>query len=325
MPGPATPSSPIRSPELYDTDRTSTVIAVNDVHKRHGNTIALRGLTFSVTRGAICALLGPNGSGKTTAIKLLLGLSRADAGTMHVFGLRADHEASSIAIRRRTAFVSETKELLPHLSVGETIGTVRRYFPTWRHDLERDMLSQFALPREQRVAALSKGMRAKLSLLLACCREAELLILDEPTDGLDPASADQVLTTLVRMVADSGVTVLISSHQLHEVERIAESVAFVREGSCVLQEDLDALRASVRRLDVHWPVASDATVTRMLEEFGQTVQVLESRVTNEHVSLLVRGDWRFAAQHVSERSATDVRERAVDLRELFLALTGSAR
>lgn len=320
----------MRSPELFDTDRTSTVIAVRDVHKRHGHTMALQGLSFSVTQGSICALLGPNGSGKTTAMKLLLGLSSPDTGSVQLFGLPATEESSSIAIRRRTAFVSETKELLPQLNVSETIATVRRFFPSWREDLEHEWLARFALPRTQRVASLSKGMRAKLLLLLACCRQAELLILDEPTDGLDPASAEQILETIVGMVADTGLTVLLSSHQLHEVERVAESVVFVRDGRCVLQDDLDTLRGAVRRLDVRWSTGSDRAVSDRaaidcLQSLGPTVQLLDVHATPDRSSLLARGDWQYATQQLLNGGATEVDERPVDLRELFLALTGGRR
>ncbi len=276
-------------------------------------------------QGSICALLGPNGSGKTTTIKLLLGLCRPDAGTVRAFGLRADHERESVAIRRRTAFVSETKELLPQLDVAGTIAMVREFFPDWRHDIERTLIVQFALPRRQKVSSLSKGMRAKLSLLLACCRRAELLILDEPTDGLDPASSEQLLETLVGMVADTGLTVLISSHQLHEVERVADMAVFVRQGQCVLQDDLDTLRHSVRRIDLQWSAASPQTLDALRAHFGATVRVLHGTASAEHASLLLHGDARYAGQRLLELGARDVHERPVDLRELFLSVTAEIR
>lgn len=318
-------SHTIRSPELYDGDRTSTVIALNDVHKRHGKTIALDGLTFRVPQGSICALLGPNGSGKTTTIKLLLGLSRPDAGAVSVFGLRADSERDSVAIRRRTAFVSETKELLPQFDVAGTIALVRSFFPSWRVDRERELLERFALPTSQRVSTLSKGMRAKLALLLACCREAELLILDEPTDGLDPASSEQLLETLVGMVAETGLTVFMSSHQLHEVERVADTAVFMSAGRCALQDDLDTLRHDVRRIVLRWPDASGHSAEALRSYFGATVRVLHVVSNVDGASLLLRGDTRYAAQRLLELGAHDVHEHPVDLRELFLSVTGGAR
>jgi ABC-2 type transport system ATP-binding protein len=312
----------IRSPELYDTDRASVVIALDDVHKRHGPTHALRGLSFSVPQGSICALLGPNGSGKTTTIKLLLGLCRPDTGSVRVFGLRADHESDSVEIRRRTAFVSETKELLPQLDVAGTIAMVRGFFPEWRHDLERKLLAQFALPATQKVSSLSKGMGAKLALLLACCRKTELLILDEPTDGLDPGSSEHVLETLVGMVAETGLTVLMSSHQLHEVERMADTAVFMREGRCVLQDDLDTLRHAVRRIDLRWSADTTHTVDELRAHFGVTVRVLRGATSAGRMSLLLHGDTHYAGQRLLALGAADVHERPVDLRELFLSVTG---
>lgn len=317
--------STIRSPELYDADRTNTVIAFDSVHKHHGKTPALNGLTFSVPQGSLCALLGPNGSGKTTTIKLMLGLCRPDAGSVRVFGLRADEERDSVAIRRRTAFVSETKELLPQLDVAGTITLVRGFFPNWRAELEREMLKQFALPLSQRVSSLSKGMRAKLALLLACCREAELLILDEPTDGLDPASSEQLLETLIGMIAETGLTVLMSSHHLHEVERVADTAIFMCEGQCALQDDLDTLRHSVRRVDCQWSEASTYTTDALRAYFGATVHLLHGSSNVGNASLLLRGDTRYAAQRLLELGAYDVHEHPVNLRELFLSVTGGVR
>lgn len=226
--------------------------------------------------------------------------------------------------------------MLPQLNVAGTIAMVRQFFPEWRHDVERALLQQFALPTTPRVSSLSNGMRAKLALLLACCRRADLLILDEPTDSLDPAASEQLLESLVGMVADTGRTILMSSHQSHEVERVADAGIFLPAGRCVLHDELDTLRQAVRRLDFRWPadlvadlvadsVADSVAGRALLSELGSAVTLLHVTQDGERVSLLLRGDTAFAGQRLIEQGAQDVHERAVDLRELLLAVTGATR
>lgn len=315
--------------ELLDADRRGAVIVLSDLRKRHGDTVALDGLTLTVPRGAIFALLGPNGCGKTTTLKLLLGMNRADSGSGTVFGLRIDNERDSVAIRQRTGFVSETKELFQGLDVATTIRLVRAMYPKWDAAFERELLKRFNLPAAQKVAALSKGMRAKLALLVACCRRAELLVLDEPTDGLDPAAAEQMIETLVSMVAENELTVLLSSHQLHEVERVADGLAIMRSGRVVLQGELDELRQRVRRVEVRWPVGDSTfgTTTRD-HEFEARVRVLLPDATDllrvqhraDGATLFVRGEAELIARELSALGG-DVSMHAVPLRELFLSLT----
>jgi len=326
--------------ELHDTDRRGALIVLTDVYKQHGSTTALQGLSLTVPRGAIFALLGPNGCGKTTTLKLLLGMNRPDSGTGTVFGLRMEDERDSVAIRQRTGFVSETKELFQGLDVATTIRLVRDMYPRWDASLERELLARFVLPPRQKVAALSKGMRAKLALLVACCRRAELLILDEPTDGLDPAAAEQMMETLVGMVAETELTVLLSSHHLHEVERMADGAAIMREGRVVLHGELDELRQRVRRVEVRFsandtslassetpsvirgsgvPAHSDmlSDVTALLPD---ATDLLHTVQRGSAMTLLVRGEAEVVAQEFVARGA-QVSVHAVPLRELFLLLT----
>jgi len=311
--------------ELLDGDRRGALIVLKDLHKRHGDTVALRGLTLTVPEGAIFALLGPNGCGKTTTIKLLLGMARADSGRGTVFGLRIDDERDSVAIRLRTGFVSETKELFQQMDVQTTIRLVRSFYPRWDSALEHRLLKEFALTSNKKTSALSKGMRAKLALLVACCRGADLLVLDEPTDGLDPAAAEQLLETLVSMVAETGLTVLLSSHQLHEVERVADGVAIMRDGAVVLRGELDELRARVRRVEVRCPVEQTAFERASFAEIALTIPdgttEIASAMSNNGGSLLVRGEADVIAAQYAALGA-DVSVHAVPLRELFLTLTG---
>jgi len=226
------------------------VIEAADLRKEFDGVAALRGLTFQVPAGRICGFLGKNGAGKTTCIKVLLGMARPTSGQARVFGLPASDQTSSVEIRRRTGFVSEEKDLYDFMTVDEMIRFTRDFFPRWRNDLADRYLKSFELPRDRKVKALSRGMRTKLALLLALSRGAELLILDEPTSGLDPAASEEVLQALIGHVATEQMTVFFSSHQIAEVEQIADSVVIIDTGRAIVSGELDVLREQFRRIEL---------------------------------------------------------------------------
>jgi ABC-2 type transport system ATP-binding protein len=226
------------------------VIETADLWKSYGGVEAVRGLSLQVPAGSICGFLGRNGAGKTTTIKILLGMARPTSGQAHVFGLAADAPEASVEIRRRTGFVSDEKDLYDYMTVAEMIRFTAPFFPRWRANLEQRYLRKFELPPDRKVKALSRGMRTKLGLLLALCRGADLLMLDEPTSGLDPAMTEEVLQTLVAHVAGEETTVFFSSHQIAEVDQIADRVAIIDRGRAVVMGALDDLRENFRRIQL---------------------------------------------------------------------------
>jgi ABC-2 type transport system ATP-binding protein len=220
------------------------------LRKRYDDVEALRGLDLRVPSGSIFGFLGRNGAGKTTTLKVLLGMARPDAGEARVFGLPSHDAQAGVAIRRRVAFVSDDKDLYDYMTVGEMIAFTRPFFPGWRDDLEQRYMKKFELPAGRGIKELSRGTRTKLALLLALARGAELLILDEPTSGLDPAMAEDVLQALVGHVAGESATVFFSSHQLSEVEQVADHVAIIDRGQTVVSGALDDLRARYQRIQL---------------------------------------------------------------------------
>ena len=260
------------------------VIETSGVRKQYGpggQIEALRGLDLHVPPGSIHGFLGRNGAGKTTAIKVLLGMARPTSGEARVFGLPAHVQDASVEIRRRTGFVSDDKDLYDYMTVAEMIRFTSPFFPRWRRDLEKRYLRKFELPLDRKVKALSRGMRTKLALLLALCRGAELLILDEPTSGLDPAMTEEVLQALVTHVAGEEMTVFFSSHQIAEVEQIADRVTIIDRGRAVVTGALDDLKESFRRVQLVFEGdAPDATfhtpgVARVRRK-GRVLSVLSS-------------------------------------------------
>jgi ABC-2 type transport system ATP-binding protein len=226
------------------------VIDIRDLRKSFGALRALDGLTLSVPRGSIFALLGPNGAGKTTAIKILFGLVRATGGSARVCDLPVEDPAASVEIRRRAALVTEEKDLIDSMTVDAIVRFTAGAVPGWRDDLARRYLAQFDLHPPSEIRTLSRGARTKLALLLALCRTCDLLVLDEPTAGLDPAASEQVLQAIVRHVVEDGLTVCFSTHQLAEVEQIADHIAIVNHGRTALTGALDDLRSGWRRLQL---------------------------------------------------------------------------
>jgi ABC-2 type transport system ATP-binding protein len=236
----------------------SLVIETVDLHKRYAvagpepsrGVDALRGLDLQVPAGAICGFLGKNGAGKTTAIKILLGLTHATSGVARLFGEPSDASARAAELRRRVGYVSDEKDLYNYMTVAEMVRFTAAFYPRWRADLQQRYLQAFELPAGRKVKALSQGMRTKLALVLALCRGAELLILDEPTTGLDPAVTEEVLQAIVRHVTAEQTTVFFASHQIAEVEQIADRVAIVHHGRTVLSGALDDLRDQYRRVQL---------------------------------------------------------------------------
>jgi len=252
------------------------VIQTAALRKQYDGVEALRGVNLDVPKGSIYGFLGRNGAGKTTTIKVLLGMARATAGEARVFGLPAGAEHASVEIRRRTGFVSDDKELYNYLTVRETIRFTAGFFPRWRKDLEDHYLRAFELPPDRKVKALSRGMRTKLALLLALCRGAELLILDEPTSGLDPAMTEEVLQALVSHVGREEMTVFFSSHQIAEVDQIADRIAIIDHGRVAVTGALDDLRERYCRIQLVFDGDAPAAVFRApgVERVRRTGRVL---------------------------------------------------
>jgi ABC-2 type transport system ATP-binding protein len=232
---------------------TDFIIETNQLCKSFDSQPALRGLDLRVPIGSIFGFLGRNGAGKTTTIKTLMGLLRFDSGSAEVFGRPIINADNSVEIRRRIGFVTEDKELYPYMTVEQLIAFTRPFFPKWRRDLERRYVQMFELPPKRKIPDLSKGMRSKLMLLLAIARGAELLILDEPTDGLDPAATEDVLRELVAIAASSGTTMFFSSHQLSEVELIADHIGIVDQGRMIVSGSLDDMKVQYQRLQMVFP------------------------------------------------------------------------
>jgi ABC-2 type transport system ATP-binding protein len=227
------------------------VIEIRGLTRRFGATLALDGVSLAVPRGRVFGLVGPNGSGKTTLIKHVLGLLRAQAGSVRVFG--RDPVRDSAGVLGRVGCLTEDNDLPGWMRVDELMRYTKAFYPGWSDEYAEELRRAFALDPAAKVKTLSRGQRARAGLLVALAYRPELLVLDEPSAGLDPLVRRDILGAIVRTIADEGRTVLFSSHLLDEVERVADSVAMIHCGRIMFDAPLDEVRATHRRLTVHFP------------------------------------------------------------------------
>ena len=287
-------------------------IETHELRKRFGAKDAVSGLTLAVPRGSICGFLGSNGAGKTTTLKMLMGMTKVSGGEGRALGLQIADARQSTEIRRRTGFVSEDKRFPWSITVGELLRFTRAFYPGWRPDLAERYLNAFQLPPRASAGRLSKGMRSRLALLLALARGAELLLLDEPTEGLDPSMIEEALQALVSLVAEQGTTVFFSSHQLANVEQIADHVCIIDKGRAVVSDSLDELKARYRRVRLVFEGDPPPGGFEGARRDGRTLSLLASRNVDEIVA------------RAKAMKARSVDVQPVTLKDIFLECSKGA-
>jgi ABC-2 type transport system ATP-binding protein len=225
-------------------------LAVETFHltKRFGRSFAVKGLNLQIPRGRAFGLLGPNGAGKSTTIRMLIGTLAPTLGQARVLGI--DVHAESVLVKQKVGYVPETHNIYRWMRVGEVVGFCKSCYQSWNDPLCGELLDRFALDPQKKVKHLSKGMLVKLSLLLAVSHEPELLLLDEPLSGLDPIAREEFLDGVLQVICDRGQTVVISSHMLDDVRRLADSIAILNEGQILVQGNVDELLATTKRVAV---------------------------------------------------------------------------
>ena len=258
-----------------------------------GNRLAMDAVGYSVKRGTVFALLGENGAGKTTTIRILLGLTTADSGTVSVLGLSPTKD--DVAIRRRVGYVPEQPSLYNWMTVEEMGRFAAVFYPEGYWSEYCRLIESFGLPMASKISELSKGMRAEVSLSLALAHDPELLILDEPTSGLDAMIRRRFMESMVDR-ASVGKTVFLSSHQITEVERVADTIAIMKKSNILLVEPLEQLKETTLLVTITYDELPDdphvgtnlfqTVVTRQTE--GRTIRLL-GRYPVDNVQNIVMG------------------------------------
>jgi ABC-2 type transport system ATP-binding protein len=295
------------------------VIQVANLSCRYRRWEAVRGITFAVEPGTVFALLGPNGAGKTTTIRALMNIVRPSGGEARVLGVDSrrlgPRELASIG------YVSENQEMPRWMTVGEFLAYCRPFYPDWDDGLARKLADDFQLPLNQRIGRLSRGMRVKAALVSSLAYRPRLLVLDEPFSGLDPVVRDDLVHGVLERAGEEQWSVLISSHDLDEVERLVDSVAFLDAGRIVVSEPLSSLQGRFRRVEVTLNDGTERAVPRAETAWlGMTTAGRIVRFTDTAYDGPA-SDTRIAARFPGAR--TDV--YPMTLREIFVALARHTR
>ena len=293
-----------------------SVLEFEDVRRAYRKGVdVLQGVTFSVGAGQVVGLLGRNGAGKTTLIRIAMGMIEPQHGRVRVLGL--DPRQQPVELKRRVGYVAEDQILPPYMKVGEVIDLHRRLFPTWDDVLAQRLLDRFELTRDTRVRTLSKGTARRAALLCAIAHRPEVLLLDEPASGLDPAARREFLETSIQLLDETGCTILFSSHYMSDIERMADRIVMIHDGRVLIDRDLDELREGFSLALV--PRAAGVTRERLLEVEG-CIAVRE-RPDGFHAILRLEPE---EARSAVERRLTlrDVRCQTVVLEDMFVELAG---
>ncbi len=292
------------------------ILEFNDIHRayRKGHDV-LSGASFDVGAGEVVGLLGKNGAGKTTLIRIAMGMIEPQKGSVRILGL--DPRAEPLRVKVRVGYVSEDQILPAFLRVGDVIRLHRRLFPSWDSALERDLCARFEIPLRSKIGTLSKGQARRVALLCAVSHRPELLLLDEPAGGLDPAARREFLETSIRLLNESGSTILFSSHYMTDVERLAERVVMLDEGRVLIDNALDELRESYAlALVAHSPAATRERI-RCLEG---CVGVRRRRDAMHALFELDPAETEALLER--ELGVSDANCRSVPLEEMFVELMG---
>src|SRR3954463_12457438 len=233
-----------------------SIVSITELSRRFGAKTALDNVSLYVPRGGVFGLVGENGAGKTTLIKHILGLLRAEVGAVRVF--ERDPVAEPVGVLGRIGYLSEQPDLPGWMRVDELLRYTQAFYPKWDAAYAEKLREQFGLAPGARLKTLSKGQQAKAGLLAAQAHRPDLLLLDEPSSGLDPIVRRDILEAVIRTVADEGRTVFFSSHLLEEIERVSDHIAMVHQGKIVLCGGLDEIKAQHRRFTLHFENAQEA-------------------------------------------------------------------
>jgi ABC-2 type transport system ATP-binding protein len=279
----------------------------------YGRVAALSDFTLTVQTGSIFALLGPNGAGKTTAIRLLMNLIRPKSGRAHVLGTEVTRLGPETLAQ--VGYVSEGQALPDWMTVDEVAAFCRPFYPTWDASLYEKLRAQFDLPPDARLRRLSRGMRIKAALLVSLAYRPRLLVLDEPFSGLDPVVRDDLIRGVLLLAEQEQWSVFMSSHEMEDVERLADSIGFIDDGRLALVEPATQLLGRFRQIDVATPEpvvlpAEPPPGWLHLEGTGRVVRFVDTSSDREATDARVRALFPGA----------DVQVRPMSLREIFIAI-----
>ncbi|MEA3227272.1 MAG: ABC transporter ATP-binding protein [Planctomycetota bacterium] len=285
-----------------------SAIKIEGLHFSYGKKHVLKGVDLEVPKGSIFGFLGRNGAGKTTTIKTLLGLQKPHAGTCLVGGL--DSVTEALEVRKRIGFMAEDQQMYGWMKVSRIIKWVAGFYPNWDYKFCDELAEVLMLPKDVKVKALSKGQNSSLALLLALGHRPDIVILDDPTLGLDPIARKDFLRHVIELLQSNGVTVFFSSHLLYEIEPVADHIAILNDGVIIKACKTEQLRESVRKFALT-PVSG--------ANFSQVPGILDALKVGDNVSVALEDCDADKRARLKEMSANGMTETALNLDEIFEA------
>jgi len=286
-------------------------LQMEDVGKRFRGESVLHDVTWAVPHGSVCGLIGPNGAGKTTLLRLALGLLVPDAGAIEVLG--APLAVENAGLRQRVHYVASERAQVPPLRVGEWVRYASLAYPRWDPPRAARLLEALELPRRRLVRELSAGQRTSLQFAVAAASRPDLLLLDEPTNGLDVLVKSRVLQLVIDMAAAEGTTVVIASHNIEDVERLADRLAVLYNGSFIAQGDIDAIKAGMHRLQVVFPGECPTAI-------DQQPHVVRVERQGKVATITLEGPVEPVEQACRAHGAVLVEPLDLDLTDIFRAM-----
>lgn len=287
---------------------TEPAIKIEGLHFSYGRKKVLKGVDLEVPQGSIFGFLGRNGSGKTTTIKTLLGLQKPQAGKCLVSGL--DSVTQTLDIRKSVGFMAEDQQMYGWMTVRRIIKWVAGFYPNWDYKFADELLDILRLPGNVKVKALSKGQNSSLALLLALGHRPKIVILDDPTLGLDPIARKDFLRHVIDLLQSNNVTVFFSSHLLYEIEPVADHIAILDDGVIVKASRTEQLRENVRRFALTPSSAAD---------FSNVPGVLDVLRLGDNVSVTLEDCDQTKRSSLKGMSVNGMTETALNLDEIFEA------
>lgn len=288
---------------------SESVVDIKGVSRAFGDKVALDEVDLAVPRGSVVGLVGENGAGKTTLLKHVLGLFRARTGTVRVFGKDPVEDPESVL--GEIGYLSEVRDLPDWMKIGELMSYTKAFFPSWDDAFAEELREMFELSPDQKIKTLSRGQRARAGLIAAIAHRPQLLVLDEPSSGLDPVVRRDILSAIIRTVADEGRTVLFSSHLLDEVQRVSDHVAMLHLGKMLLTSPMDDILTSHHRLTVRFqqPLDSPLKVDGVLRCEGE----------GREWTVLCNGERSSVESQLAQLNGEIVERSAPTLDEIFVA------
>jgi ABC-2 type transport system ATP-binding protein len=286
-----------------------TIIEARGLAKRYRHKDAVHDLNLSLPAGRACAFLGRNGAGKTTTIKMLAGLIRPSAGLSSLFGRDSQH--LSPEDWQKTGYVSENQELYDWMTGTELIAFTSKLYPNWDKSFEKELQEKLGIPLKRRISLCSRGEKVKLALLLAMAFRPRLLILDEPFAGLDPLVRSEFLDTVLEITRQNDWSIFFSTHDIDDVEKLADDVVIIDEGRLQVSESLDSLQERFRRIDLigpHEPVMKTAAILG-LEREGDHSRFIHTDFNSDTLAALQ-----------ADHPEAGVDASTLSLKEIFIAL-----